>query len=544
MADAEVDVQTDAGNSKRPSLTAWGLIAAGLLGLTASAYGVRAAGVGLDAFIDIDAATETRSLPVGSSLSQAYEAVYYTAEFYGISVVQLAEILKSVFGFGSGFLKPGQLGDYRWMAVVNVALTVVGAVSLAIAVFVVFRSMLAATFTWALLMVTPLLVGSAHVNWKDVPVATGLSMVSSGLIIAYAGRSGSARWVGGMALTAPGASIAMTGRPASWALVLLLVAGSGVTLLGADVLRRRLRSASAWPVLASGVVAVAAGLLALWLTNPFGRIDLFRWLWDSATVMSRYPIELEVLTLGQPLLSTGLPWWYVPVWFLAQTPIFTLLLLAVTTFVIGAAILGRTWAPRKSSLVTLSPLMWQGVLIPAGIVISGAVLYDGIRQVLFMVPALVAITSVGVAAAEEALGGQRSQWVRQVAPAAAILVVTASLIASVRWIPYSYAYINPVAGWEKVDRQWDLDYWGVTAFEGVNRLKATGLEWIAVVPFANSSFMMGAGWESDVAESTSGDFGKYAFLRWDSSVGDCERLFVIERAGHVLGEGGRCASDS
>ncbi len=129
--------------------------------------------------------------------------------------MQLAEILKSSLGFGSGFLEAGQIGDYRWMAAVNVVVAAIGAFSLSIAVFVVFRSVLAATFTWALALVTPLLVGSAHVNWKDVPVAAGLSMVSSGLIVAYAARSSRRRGVGGVLLAAPGASIAMTGRPAS-----------------------------------------------------------------------------------------------------------------------------------------------------------------------------------------------------------------------------------------------------------------------------------------------------------------------------------------
>ncbi len=81
MDDEVVSVRTRSRASSSPSFVEWVLIAAGFLGLAASAYGVKAAGVGLDAFIDIGSAAETRSLPEGSSLSQGYEGVYYTAEF-------------------------------------------------------------------------------------------------------------------------------------------------------------------------------------------------------------------------------------------------------------------------------------------------------------------------------------------------------------------------------------------------------------------------------------------------------------------------------
>ena len=71
------------------------------------------------------------------------------------------------------------------------------------------------------------------------------------------------------------------------------------------------------------------------------------------------------------------------------------------------------------------PLALQAVVLPVAIVAGGAVLYDGIRHELFMLPALLAIPAVALALLERhaAAGGCAGAHL----PVAAVVVVAASL---------------------------------------------------------------------------------------------------------------------
>jgi hypothetical protein len=123
-------------------------------------------------------------------------------------------------------------------------------------------------------------------------------------------------------------------------------------------------------------------------------------------------------------------------------------------------------------------------------------------------------------------------------------VTAASLFAVVRWFPYQYAFINPIAGWDKGSRAWELDYWGVTAREGVERLAGEGLSPIAVIPASEPSRPFGGltGEEVAVLAPPPQRSGIYAFLRWDSRIREewCTVTFTITRDGQTLGQGGYC----
>ena len=137
-----------------------------------------------------------------------------------------------------------------------------------------------------------------------------------------------------------------------------------------------------------------------------------------------------------------------------------------------------------------------------------------------------------------------------------LLVVGANLCADVRWFPYDYAFINPIAGHDKTSRQWDLDYWGTSAREAVERLRQLGISPVVVVPTgepgrpygAVNLFDPGSGIKDPVVLPVKpGDqFGYYWFHRFEYPLAgfDCVSLFTIERDGQILGDGGRCTVPS
>jgi len=519
----------------RKSVT-WLLIALGALGALIAAFSIARAGIGWDAPVDAQAVGQIQAIPADASLEQAYEQVFWTSEFYGILISQLADVAHSWITGSTQPLDASNLATYRWQAGVTVVIAIAGAAALGLAVGRALRSPLAGAFAWALTMTTPVYLGSSHVNFKDIPVAAGLSLVSSGMIMSSVGGS-RARWIYGTSLTTIGAIVALGARVAAWPLVLAIMVGSMAAY--AILSKRRGQFSKMRPTLGSVISATLLTLLFLWLTNPFARLDLPRWLLDSVVVMREYPMDLIVRVAGSDFATTGLPWWYLPAWLFAQLPILTLLILLWSGACVIASLAALRWALPRGQLMTLTPLFIQGLVLPLIIVGSGSVVYDALRHLLFMFPALTALAAIGVATFER-MASDRRTLVNVAALSTVGAVVIASLWASVRWMPYSYAFINPIAGWNSSERDWELDYWGVSAIEGVRLLQQAGYPAVAVQPTASTSDIVGGMWRDQARSAAPDGYGLYLFKRWDESIGTCESLFTIRRDRQILGEGAVC----
>jgi hypothetical protein len=275
-----------------------------------------------------------------------------------------------------------------------------------------------------------------------------------------------------------------------------------------------------------------------WATNPIARISMAQWLWDSLEVARTYPWDAgPIRTAGQDLRSTDLPWWYVPAWLGAQLPLLTLAAVTGGTAFLAVRLIRRRRLINTPTAIPLVPVVLQAIVLPLTIVGTGAVLYDGIRHLLFMLPALIAIAAVALTVLDRDARDAGSR-LRALLPLGALVIVAASLLASIRWAPYAYAFVNPVAGRDKDGRSWELDYWGVSAREGVRRLREAGYSPIYVQPGPQPGVPWGA---FNGPPVTGGRSGMYVFVRWDgASRYGCTVIFTIKRDGHVLGEGARC----
>ena len=113
--------------------------------------------------------------------------------------------------------------------------------------------------------------------------------------------------------------------------------------------------------------------------------------------------------------------------------------------------------------------------------------------------------------------------------------------ATHRWLPYSYAFINPVAGLGG-QRNWDLDYWGLSSREGISRLKDAEPKKVVVVMPDNSSSIPFGGESLVQLASSDSPFSLYVFIHWNHKIVEdlCKIDFNIERDGQILGMGGSC----
>jgi hypothetical protein len=265
---------------------------------------------------------------------------------------------------------------------------------------------------------------------------------------------------------------------------------------------------------------------------------LLQWLEDAADYAQSVQWELPPMRVaGTDVRGDDLPWWYVPAWLAAQLPLLTLAAVVGGFVLLVITLIRRRSLAGTEATIALVPIALQAVVLPAAIFLGGAVIYDGLRHLLLMIPAMLAIPAIALAVLDQRRSELGSR-LRVALPFGAAVIVAASLWASIRWAPYAYAFVNPIAGIDKDGRTWDLDYWGVSAKEGVERLQDLGYAPVHVEPSASVGIPFGAA-EGPIAGGA--ETGLYVFLRWQRAADyGCTVVFTIERDGHTLGEGARC----
>ena len=517
------------------------LLALGVGSIVVAAWSLARGGIGWDSRGDTYAELATRSLDSSWPLARAYEAVPGTSEFYGVFLYQFADVLHTLRTGSTGRLGPEEPVTYLYQGAATLMLSVISVTVLAVAIAVAFRSVLAAAFAWSLTLATPLWLGMSHVDFKDMPVAAGITLVTAGLVLSFVTEPPRKATLIGVLVAGCGGAIVLATRAGAVTLLVALVAGTVVTVLAWGIAGRRARATL--PVLITSFSALACALAFTWATNPIARISMVAWLQDSIDVARNYPWDQgPIRVAGMDVRSVDLPWWYVPAWLGAQLPLLTIVAIVGGFGVLTVGLIRRRRLIGARTAIPLVPITLQAVVLPVGIVVSGAVLYDGIRHLLFIIPALIAIPAVGIAVLDRPLRDSRSR-LRIVLPLSAVVIVAASLAASIRWAPYAYAFINPIAGNNRDGRSWELDYWGVSGREGVRRLREAGLSSIYVAPSAQVGMPWGA-INSDVVDPGK-HAGLYVFLRWNRAADfGCTVIFTIKRDGHVLGEGARCPAAS
>ena len=234
---------------------------------------------------------------------------------------------------------------------------------------------------------------------------------------------------------------------------------------------------------ARALCALALGWLAafaLWpwlqIGNPFRHFEL------AFELFANHPNSFEMPVWGIMVVTTALPWWYVPAQLLARLPEGFLLLLMVaivsaffaTAGFVGAAT--RAFATRKAeglrgvalrlARARRHLLIWAAVVLPLGfIIVRHSTLYDGIRHVLFVIPMLAVIAGDG-------LLRLRPARFPLVAAAAGGIYLGVSIWTFAVLHPLEYVAVNALAGGVAgAQGRFDLDYWAVAATVALRRLE-------------------------------------------------------------------------
>ncbi len=326
----------------------------------------------------------------------------------------------------------------------------------------------------AALFAIPAWTGQAFFNVKDVPAAAGYTLVTAGLVLALcvAGRAGRWRLAAIAATVGFGIFIGAGTRLSLW-----------VPLLGSLLAYAVLRTGQRWARAEGGDgradIAVAAGAAlgigGVYATYPKAFGEPLRLLAHSVSDSADYPIEIVTLTAGH-LLPTHPPVWYLPAWFAASIPIL-LGVLALLGAVIGLRALlrddgrGRLRSALRRRELGLLLVLQQAVLLPTAAIVGHGAMYDGLRQHLYVVPAIAILAAVG---AERLSVGARSErasgaWKPIVAALLSVALII-PMVAQTLLFPYNYAYVNPVAELGGINGRWETDYWFASAPEALERV--------------------------------------------------------------------------
>jgi hypothetical protein len=574
----------------------------GLIGFLISIVSLTKAGFGWDATFHTVSAKSMRQVQSGMSLQEAYDLIPYTDEFYGVLLHWLADFLHWIVTGNSPLDSENYLA-YYWQGTINLLMLISSTLICAYSVSKVLQERAYFFVVWASLGLTPLWIGTGHTDFKDLPVAAGITIFSSGLILALHSLSQSIpgrkknpkrnkphskTQKSAVAVNSPrgnilfspmwlfiafGTFVSLGSRAGSIAIlgvVLTLSIFSGIIVQNFSKNTR----AQFGYFLKRLVLSFSTGLLLLFILNPIARINMPVWLFDSVKIANSYPWVGPVRTAGKQLMSDNLPWWYIPSWYLVSLPTLFLTL----TFVAVLIILYKLTLKRDKEfllrILIFSPLVAQGFVVPFLMNISGTILYDGIRHVLFIVPALIVLTIVSFSLIE-----YKNLFLTVRKPLitmAAVAVFSITLGEISRWVPYEYAHKNALhnLGGQKIN--WEMDYWGVSTREGTDKLlNKYGLTEAIILPSGEMASAFGAASITEINGdqiTLAGDhrldryFGVYLFNRFtwsetaDLPLNDCkdaplakctnmippkcEVLFEIIHANVVLGKGAVCQNPS
>jgi hypothetical protein len=397
-------------------------------------------------------------------------------------------------------------------------------------------------FAAALLVTTPVWWGHGFINPKDIPFAAPYPWLLLTLLN-LADDLPRVRWP---RILAAGTALGMglSARPGG--LAILLALGAGILGLRAFAVLRS-GTARRLPLLGGaagafvGVTAVGWGWMMVgW---PTGFLSPLKAPFQAVAAASFYPWTGLVRFAGSWQISTELPRSYAPLLMATTLP--------ETWFLIAAVGVAGGWlAWRRDGVRPRFDVAWLDPVLVAGagfgpILAAAAtrpVLYDGLRHLLFAVPALAAFGGWALAAALERLPTPGRRAALGVVGAAATLAA----VDMIRLHPYEYIYANRLVagGLEGASRDWELDYWGTAGREA--------MDWVVrnVVPPDGQSVNVGttADWytagyyiEGDPVASRRYRFDlhgapelRLATTRWHQHRAPGRVLHVVERMGVPL----------
>lgn len=335
------------------------------------------------------------------------------------------------------------------------------------------RSWRLAILAAAVISSIPLWIGHGMMNIKDIPSATGYTIATLGLVALMRDDYFTDRKIRSLALGSivTGAILAAGTRTAIGLPIAAAIVGAFIIqwLVARRVGKSEVSRVRPVRRFFEGTLAISVGYLGLLAIYPKAFVDPIGLGIKAVLESALYPVSEAQLTAGV-WMTQPVSWSYLPLWFGAQLPI----LVIIGTLVGVVWWLRQLWratfpvAASQNSrefTVQLFPVSLQLLLLPLAAMIGGATLYNGTRQMLFVVPAAAVFTTIAMwrlslfVVSKGWLRGLKAMWI------GVSLGLIVPVVSQIFLFPYSYTYFNAVAAIAPIDGNWTTDYWRASGNE-------------------------------------------------------------------------------
>ncbi len=362
---------------------------------------------------------------------------------------------------------------------VGIALTaVIGIAAVLATVRMITRSWRWALLGGAITSSIPLWIGHGMMNIKDLPTAVGYTIATMGLVALFRNDYFANRWARITAILGIGfgAVLAAGTRPA----IGLPIAGT-IVFVSLWALLLSYRNGDPWGKgtrilrrFVEAVAAISGGYAILVLIYPKAFLDPINLGIKAVLESALYPMSEAQLTAGAWMVQP-VSWSYLPLWFGAQLPLLILFgsLMAVLFWVLSnwkLLIFPRNSRTARASTnielnVQALPVLMQAGLLPLAAIVGSSTLYNGTRQMLFVVPAAAILATLGVWKLTQILKARDFKgWLTTLGIVVAFGIIVPA-VSQVLLFPYSYTYFNAIASVAPIDRNWPTDYWRASGNE-------------------------------------------------------------------------------
>jgi Dolichyl-phosphate-mannose-protein mannosyltransferase len=222
----------------------------------------------------------------------------------------------------------------------------------------------------------------------------------------------------------------------------------------------------AWRVLGPVMLVGYPVMLLFW---PWAQIDPIENPLRALAFFSHQTFPFNTLFAGRLVPATDLPWTYLPVYIALALPELILVLLLCAPVVAAVALIRSGSRIRREQALGAS-ILGAGIVLPVAYAIAiKAVLFDGMRHFIFVLPLIAAVAAV---IADRFLGWLARFPYRQPILVALALYGVAHVSIMAMLHPDQYVYYNAfVGGVEGAQRKFKLDYWANSYAEAVQGLE-------------------------------------------------------------------------
>lgn len=201
------------------------------------------------------------------------------------------------------------------------------------------------------------------------------------------------------------------------------------------------------------VIISLIGFLVQMVTVPYIGADPFNHFKEVLQISKSFPWKGQMLFFGKKILSTNLPWTYLPGWILVTTPIFILFFIFLS--------LRESLKKNKLHQLMIASLVINLITF----YIVHPIIYNGYRHMLFLTPILVTLSSEGFVLFIRFF---KFRFLKVITIGMVILNITIVIYNIKNLHPYEYSYFNElVGGTKRAYGKFELDWWGTSVKDAV-----------------------------------------------------------------------------